>query len=252
MASLLTAAVACDSPKADPPPAKAAASAAAPAVPTTVAAAVAPAAAPALAPAKKLADCDKNSLGDLSSPELEAALRLKAQKPKGPLSAADLQRVRGLNLSQLHLDELDPCLMRHMKGLHEFFLGPGKIHDLTPLAGLAQLESLRASMNPIVDLSPLAGLTRLDRLDLAHTQVRDLSPLAGLTNLTELLLDDTQVVDITPLASLAKLEVLVLKNTQVKDVSALKALKALKTLDLRGAPVNDETVPARAGLRVQQ
>ncbi len=199
---------------------------------------------------KSLADCPKGKLV-WESPEVEAAVRQKLQKPAGELRRADLARLRSLNLSQIRLDELDPCLFALTPQLKELFLGRGEVTDLSALEGLRQLESLRLSLNPITELAPLAGMTRLDRVDLAHTQIRDLSPLAGLTNLTELLLDDTPVSDVTPLAKLEKLEVLVLKNTQVKDLSPLRGLKALKTLDIRGAPVDDPSTVMRPGLRVQ-
>jgi internalin A len=203
-------------------------------------------------PKKTLAECPKGKMPELGSPEIEAAIRLKAQKQKGDLSIADLKRIKSLNISQTPLTELDICLFTPMTELKELFIGRGQVMDISPIEKLTKLESLRLSLNPVSDLTPLSGMTKLDRLDLAHTQVKDLTPLANATSLTELLLDDTPVSDVTPLAKLEKLEVLVLKNTQVKDIKALRGLKALKTLDLRGAPVDDPSPVMRPGLRVQQ
>ncbi len=203
-------------------------------------------------PSPRLEDCPKTNTVTFTNPELEAEVRRKVPRPTGPVTTADLGRVRTLNLSQLELEELDVCLFGRLTALKELFLGRGKITDLSPLAKATGLESLRASLNPIEDLTPLAGMTRMDRMDLAHTAVRDLTPLAGMTHLSELLLDDTPVSDVTPLAKLEKLTVLVLKNTQVKDVSALRGLRALKTLDLRGTAVEDATMLMRPGLRIDQ
>ncbi|HMA94573.1 MAG TPA: leucine-rich repeat domain-containing protein [Polyangiaceae bacterium] len=226
----------------------------APEVPSVVASVTAPepSAAPRKTKTKKLAsDCPKG-MPVLDNPDVEAAIRLKAQKPKGPLTIGDLKKVRSLNISQAKISELDLCLFQHLTELRELFIGRGEVDDIGAIAGLTKLESLRLSLNPITDLSPLAKMTKLDRVDLAHTQVKDLSPLTAATGMTELLLDDTQVADVSPLAKLEKLEVLVLKNTQVKDLAPLKGLKALKTLDIRGTQVEDTSVVARPGLRIQQ
>src|SRR5690606_16058615 len=135
----------------------------------------------------------------------EGAVRVKAQKPDGDLTTADLKKLRSLNLSRVRLSELDVCLFRHMTELRELFIGPGEIDDLSSIATSTKLESLGVSGNPISDLSPLAKMTKMDRLDLAHTKVTDLSVLAGMKTLTELNVDDTGVTDLTPLQALTKL-----------------------------------------------
>ncbi len=226
--------------------------------PQAVSAIPAPAASPERAavrpaPAKqKLEDCPQGNTVELADPEVEKAVRLKAQKPTGAITKTDLARLRSLNLSQVKLERLDLCLFHPMVALRELFLGPGEIRDLSPIAGAVHLESLRASLNPIESIGSLAAMKKMDRLDLAHTQVSDLTPLSELTSLTELLLDSTPVSDIGPLASLEKLEVLVLKNTRVKDLSPLKGLRALKSVDVRGAPVEDTLVVTRPGLHLQE
>ena len=173
---------------------------------------------------------------------LEAQLRLKLSKQKGDIMTSELGKVKSLNLSQTKMDELDPCLFRHLTGLKELFLGPGKLEDLSPLADLKNLESLRASLNQVADIKPLGGMTKMDRLDLGHTLVADLSPLAGMESLTELQLDDTQVKDLAPLAKLTKLERLSLQRSAVRDLKPLLPLTSLKFLDISGAPVDDKFV----------
>jgi internalin A len=172
----------------------------------------------------------------------EAQVRLKLSKPTGDISLAELGKGRSLNLAQSKVSELDPCLFPHMKSLKELFLGPGGLDSLAPLAGLKNLESLRASLNKVSDISPLAEMKKMDRLDLGHTQVKDLSPLAALENLTELQLDDSQVVDLSPLSGLKKLERLSIQRTQVKDLSPLSGLTSLKFLYIQGSAVDDKFV----------
>jgi internalin A len=189
---------------------------------------------------KKLEDCPTGNEVVLDNAEMEGALRVKAQKPDGELTAADLRRVRSLNLTRVPLDELDICLFRHMTGLRELFLAKGNVDDLSPIATSTQLESLGVSRNPITDLSVLSKLTKLDRLDLAGTKVKDLSPLAGLTALTELNVDDTPVEDVSALEKLTKLERLSLQRTQVKSLQVLSAHKALKFLYVSGSPLEGD------------
>lgn len=189
---------------------------------------------------KKLEDCPKGAEITVNDKAIEDELRRKIPKPSGPITQADLKKIRSLNLSQVTVDELDVCLFAPMTNLRELFLGRGELDDLSPIANATKLESLRASINQVKDLTPLAGMTKLDRLDLGRTQVRDLTPLAKLTSLTELQLDDTPVEDVTPLAGLTKLERLSLQRTRVKDVASLRGLKELEFLYVNGAPVADE------------
>ncbi|TGD19832.1 MucBP domain-containing protein [Levilactobacillus suantsaiihabitans] len=55
----------------------------------------------------------------------------------------------------------------------------GDITDISPLAGLKQLEYVDLSGNRISDLTPLAGLTNIKELYLAYNQITDFSVLAG-------------------------------------------------------------------------
>lgn len=187
-------------------------------------------------PRKQAEDCPKGPVVKFDDPKVEEAVRFKLQKPKGDITKAELGKIRSLNLSQMQVDELDICLLPHMKDLRELFLGRGELDDLSPIAGLTKLQSLRASMNRVRDLSPLSGMADMDRLDLGLTQASDLKPLSGMTKLTELQLDDTPVEDVAPLAKLTKLERLSLQRTRVKDFSPLLPLKSLKFLYVKGSP----------------
>lgn len=233
--------VACDDPKPKGEPAKSADAkpAAAPAASERPVerAAEAPPPAP-----KKVWKCEPGPIVKFGDEALELELRRKLNKAKGPISPADLRTVRSVNLSSGKVNELDPCVFPLLLGVKDVFLGPGDLSDLTPLAGLITMESLRASINKVSDLTPLSKLTKLDRLDLGRTGVRDLTPLAKLANLTELSLDGTEVKDLTPLAGCVKLERLSLKNTQVTDVTPLKDLKGLKFLYIEGTPIEETGV----------
>ncbi|HTA91835.1 MAG TPA: leucine-rich repeat domain-containing protein [Polyangiaceae bacterium] len=232
---------ACDDPPkpdADKPAASASAASVASATPAST-----PAPAPAPAPpkvTKKLEDCPKGPNVEFDQKEIEAEIRKKLQKPDGPITSADLKKVRSLNLSNVKMAGVDVCLFSQLTGLKDLFLGPGDFDDLSPIANAKDLESLAASRNQVHDLTPLAKLSKLDRLDLGRTQVADLKPIAGLTSLTELALDDCPVEDVSPLANMTKLEKLSIQRTKVKDASPLKALKKLKFLYVNGTPADED------------
>ncbi|HET9958862.1 MAG TPA: leucine-rich repeat domain-containing protein [Polyangiaceae bacterium] len=200
-------------------------------------------------PKRRLEDCPKGAQFEFSDKAIELEVRRKLPKPEGPITVADLRRLRSLNLSQVKLSDLDVCLFTNLRGLKELFLGPGDFDDLSPIATSTQLESLRASINQVKDLKPLEKMSNLDRLDLGRTQVSDLKPLASLKKLSELQLDGTNVEDLTPLANLTELTTLSLKNTKVKDASPLKGLKKLKFLYVGGSPLDADPMsvaPVRA------
>jgi internalin A len=221
--------VGCDEPKEEVKPAEKA--------PEPAAALPAPARAPAPAPApeektptKKLEDCAKGAKVEFAHPDVEAHIRMKAQKPEGDITTADLGRITSVNFSRTSLDTLDTCMFAQMKNLKEVFLGPGKVWDLSPLAGLSNLETVRVAGNPVEDLAPLAAMKKMDRIDISDTKVKDISLLANMKKLTEVTLDGTEVEDISALASLPELEMLSIKRTQIKTLAALEDSKKLKQL----------------------
>jgi internalin A len=181
-------------------------------------------------PTKKLEDCDPGPKVSFDNEEVEAHIRMKAQKPEGDITTADLSRVTSVNFSRVQLDTLDTCLFHHMKNLKEVFLGPGKVWDLSPLAGLKHLETVRIAGNPVEELSPLTEMKKMDRIDISDTKIKDLSPAKGWTKLTEATLDGSLVEDISALQGAKDLETLSLKRTQVKDLSPLKDHDKLEML----------------------
>jgi len=183
---------------------------------------------PEAKPKKKFEDCEKVETLTFENKDLEAAIRVKAQKPEGELKISDLKKLRSLNLTRVLVEELDVCLFHHMTELREFFIGPVGIDDISPLSNSKKLESLGLAMNPVEDLSPLSEMTKLDRLDLSNTKVVDLSPLSEMTLMTELTLDGAPATDLSPLSKMTKLERLSVKKTQVKDVSVLAEMKDIK------------------------
>ena len=206
--------VACDENKEKELVAKVADSAPPPAASAAPAAPVASA-----APARKTYKCGSGPDVDFhGNTALEAEVRKKLAKDAGPVMASELKSIKSINLTQATVDDLDPCVFPLFTGMKDLFLGPGELDDLTPLAGLTQLVSLRISINKVSDLKPLTKLTAMDRLDLGRTAVHDITPISNMAALTELQLDDTQVTDLSPLKSCKNLEKVSIRNTPVRDL----------------------------------
>lgn len=201
--------------------------------------------------------------------EIEAAVREEIGRPHGDILLADVLGLRVLptgksnvqtlggleclsGLERLRItsdeDTLDLKPLAWLSNLRQLRLDltTGQVADLTPLAGLHNLEQLDLTAVQVEDLTPLAGLRKLQVLELMGTRVVDLKPLAGLANLERLDLRSTQVVDLEPLAGLTNLRRLNLRSTRVVDLEPLAELHSLRRLDLGGAPVVD--LRALAGL----
>lgn len=170
---------------------------------------------------------------------LEAAIRRAVSFGDGPISQRDAYRV-----SEMVLDggQNGDVRFSSLEGL-QFFQGLKKLEihcqsvtDLTPLAGLTQLEELLIKETPVSDLTPLAGLTSLTRLHLVFDQVTDVRPLQSLTKLSNLELQGNQIEDVAPLAALGEMDYLDISENQITDYTPLTGLGKLKTLRLSGNP----------------
>ena len=153
------------------------------------------------------------------------------------------------NLTELDLrytEVSDVSPLAGLKNLETLFFAGTEVSDVSPLAGLTNLTVLYLANNAISDVSPLAGLTNLTRLDLGRNEISDISPLAGLKNLKTLGIGN-RIADVSPLAGLKNLERLRLYKNRISDISPLAELKNLKRLDLRFNKISD--VSPLAGLK---
>jgi internalin A len=187
---------------------------------------------------------------------LEKEVRLKLKKPEGLISPAELGNpvtgVKSINLTKYGpVNDLNPCVMPKFTQLHDLFIGAGELDDLSPIADLTTMVSLRATDNKVQNLDPLKRLVHMDRLDLSHTQVSDLGVLAQMTELTELEIDATNVTDLKPLEKLTKLNKVTLANTAVKDISPLRGARDLHVLDISGTPITDTSMLSGRNLKIK-
>ena len=113
--------------------------------------------------------------------------------------------------------------------------------DLSPIAGLKQLEHLHVWAIPRLDIAPLVNLTNLRGLTISACDIVDISPLAKLTQLTGLNLSYNRIIDITPLASLTQLVELGLDDNRITDVTALTGLARLESVDIQNNHITDHS-----------
>jgi hypothetical protein len=214
-----------------------------------------------LLPPKDMAEAEMLALGEMAAGRKLAGLGKKLKRAKVAERAASVRAfklidpVEAVNWCRVFADDKSPTVWEELaeifnpletpwirQALIDGYLPEGVrrfIDDLTPLAGLTNLQQLNLQFTPVADLSPLAGLTNLQQLNLQFTPVADLSPLAGLTNLQYLYLWNMQVADLSPLAGLTNLQSLDLRGTQVADMSLLAGLTDLQYLYLGSTQVAD-------------
>lgn len=176
------------------------------------------------------------------SRSLELAVRAELDRPSGPISYEDLERIQRLAVvgavpfsqeedfdyriacyigrdyqgDEPWGDVSDLSLLARMPNLRELYLCRQEIEDLSPLEGLP-LTTLALCENRIADFSPLAGMTELETLYLGGNPATDCAPLSGLTRLRLLNLDGT-VTGITAPESLGFLRGLVLQELSLGEV----------------------------------
>ena len=147
------------------------------------------------------------------------------------------------NLRWLHLwyfhefNDLSP--IAGLINIESIIFGSPNVSDLSPLAGLINLKKLHMDDSKVSDLSPLAGLIKLEWIHFDPSNISDLSPVAGLINLERCCTWGSPTSDLSPLAGLPKLEAVVACGAGVSDLTPLAGMRNLKKLDLRGNDVSD-------------
>jgi Leucine-rich repeat (LRR) protein len=187
----------------------------------------------------------------MSTEETEGA------KALGRIQEAERTRSDQLDLSDLVFLERLPHELNRLSSLQTLDIsGCRRLNDISPLAGLTSLQSLKFFGSKEVcgsDLSPLAGLVSLQTLKLSMCmQLRDIFPLVGLTSLRTLQLYECEQLsgDLSPLAGLTLLQTLCLTfGGQLSgDLTPLAGLTSLKWLNLQGCKQLSGGLTPLAGL----
>lgn len=117
----------------------------------------------------------------------------------------------------------------NMKGI--YMIG-NYFSDLSVLASLTQLETLRIGSENITDISVISGLTQLKNLRLFSSKIASIDAIAELSNLTLLSLQTDFLDDLSALANLSKLEHLTFNAKGINELNILVGKNNLKTLSI--------------------
>ncbi len=146
----------------------------------------------------------------------------------------------------------------NLTALEELDLELLEVEDLGPLAALSGLRSLNlVGLRAAHDLSPLAGLRNLERVRVARAGMGDdvhvasVRPLAALDRLEEVVLSGTVIDDgdLSPVAELPRLRKLVIYQASGPVVENLRARPGLELIEYSGASAPAATVH---GLPIRQ
>ena len=186
---------------------------------------------------------------NIPDPNLRAAVETALGKAAGdPINPSAMARLTYLEARNANISDLTG--LEGATNLKELELGredvgdgswqnSNSVSDLSPLAGLTQLEGLNLRQNAVKDISALAGLTHLTHLSVEETRVSDVSALIRLTNLGALWLDGNQISDISPLAELTQVTRLGIGVNNISDISALAGLTNLTFMRMGGNNISD-------------
>ncbi|EBF5311210.1 LPXTG cell wall anchor domain-containing protein, partial [Listeria monocytogenes] len=105
-----------------------------------------------------------------------------------------------------------------------------------------------AYVNQITDITPVANMTRLNSLKIGNNKITDLSPLANLSQLTWLEIGTNQISDINAVKDLTKLKMLNVGSNQISDISVLNNLSQLNSLFLNNNQLGNEDMEVIGGL----
>jgi internalin A len=185
-------------------------------------------------PATGLEKIEKLSLHVKTQANFDAVFRLTTLK--------SLRIVYGetkLDSSKVaRLTELEELDISHVVDWGKSF----QITDISYLAPLTKLRSLKLNNHNVTDISVVASMTKLEILECTANQIEDISSLAGHPLLTELVLIGNKIQNVDALAGLTGLRKLDLGGNKISDISALQNLKDLEELGLSKNQISDITI----------
>ena len=159
------------------------------------------------------------------------------KSPNAPIAVGEMEGLKRLEAWDWGIRDLTG--LQFATNLNVLSLGDNQISDLSPIAGLIDLEKLVFPLCNVSDLSPIAGLINLKNIDAWLNPISNLSPLVGLTKLEVIGIGETEISDFKPLAVLTGLKDLDIQNNNISDISFLAGLTKLTRLTLAFNDISD-------------
>ena len=177
---------------------------------------------------------------NIPDPNLRAAIADALGKAPGDkITAADMATLNNLVANDRSIRDLTG--LEYAINALWFTLERNQISDLSPLAGLENINALDLAYNQLSDLSPLSGLINLRELSIySNPDITDLSPLVDLKNLTDIaLVGSSKMSDLSPLAGLVNLKRITIWGSPISNLLPLSGLTQLERLNICGADAPD-------------
>ncbi len=170
---------------------------------------------------------------------LEMSIRLALHLPTEELTDQNLAKLD--TLRPYYIQKTTTLAgLEHCTSLVTLLLGFQKISDVSPIAGLTNLQNLSFDgCRTIRDISPLANLTHLTYFSILDNIVSDISCVRNMVDLRYLNLNSNPVSDLSPLATLGSLTELVVTHAATSDISSLSHLTKLQHLMIISSNVTD-------------
>lgn len=164
-------------------------------------------------------------------------LESNALKDSEIAGLAEVTALVELNLTDNQITDMTP--LAHMANLKTLKMGENQVAGLPELSEMKVLESLYLYDNQIVDMTPVTQLSHLSLLGIGGNNIVDIPPLDNMLGLQELYISGNQIVDIDALNNQHQIKRLGLGNNQIVDIEVLGHLTGLVYLGLSDNPLSD-------------
>ncbi|HBM4480345.1 TPA: leucine-rich repeat domain-containing protein, partial [Listeria innocua] len=155
------------------------------------------------------------------------------------VTQAELDSCTAINTA-VYKNIIDVTGIENLRNLTSLDLSGNKIVDISPVAGLVNLKSLRVDNNKeLSDISLVAGLVNLKALYIHNCAISDISAVSNLIGLETFTADGNKLSDISPLANLTNLLRLNLSNNMIENVDVIANLNKLYLLYLDNNKISD-------------
>ncbi len=170
----------------------------------------------------------KSPDGRMDAGLAESAKRTLNISADAELTAGDCEKITDLiaysdKETIINLDGIE-----YFKNLKWFDLSNSYVSDVSALAGMSELESIRFSDNRIETIPDLSSCKKLKKVEICSESITDIAPLTKIENLDYLYMLDNRVKSIAPLKDNHTITFLYIDGTCINDWETISDNETLK------------------------